>query len=172
MRHDEMIGKVQALAQLPDRGSAERAAHAVVTTLSERLPSGLARHVAAQLPPDMADAMRRAADAGAMPDAQGSGAQQSREQESRAQESRARGSGARAAEGSGTAGERFGLTAFAGRIAVRAGTDEDTALRDAAAVMEVLDAALAPELTERMAGALPADIRELLPLERASEADH
>ncbi|MFJ4800368.1 DUF2267 domain-containing protein [Streptomyces murinus] len=54
-----MIGKVQALAQLPDRGSAERAAHAVVTTLSERLPSGLARHVAAQLPPDMADAMRR-----------------------------------------------------------------------------------------------------------------
>ncbi|WP_199572643.1 DUF2267 domain-containing protein [Streptomyces murinus] len=167
MRHDEMIGKVQALAQLPDRGSAERAAHAVVTTLSERLPSGLARHVAAQLPPDMADAMRRAADAGAMPDAQGSGARESREQESRA-----RGSGARAAEGSGTAGERFGLTAFAGRIAVRAGTDEDTALRDAAAVMEVLDAALAPELTERMAGALPADIRELLPLERASEADH
>ncbi|MFJ3645059.1 DUF2267 domain-containing protein [Streptomyces murinus] len=164
MRHDEMIGKVQALAQLPDRGSAERAAHAVVTTLSERLPSGLARHVAAQLPPDMADAMRRAADAGAMSGARGSGAR-----ESRGQQSRAGGSGARTAEGK--AGERFGLTAFAGRIADRAGTDEDTALRDAAAVMEVLDAALAPELTERMAGALPADIRELLPLERASEAD-
>lgn len=164
MRHDEMIGKVQALAQLPDRGSAERAAHAVVTTLSERLPPGLARHVAAQLPPDMADAMRRAADAGAMSGARGSGAR-----ESRGQQSRAGGSGARTAEG--TAGERFGLTAFAGRIADRAGTDEDTALRDAAAVMEVLDAALAPELTERMAGALPADIRELLPLERASEAD-
>ncbi|MFF5404500.1 DUF2267 domain-containing protein [Streptomyces misionensis] len=139
MRHDEMIGKVQALAQLPDRGSAERAAHAVVTTLSERLPSGLARHVAAQLPPDMADAMRLAADATA----------------------------ATAAEGA--AGERFGLTAFAGRVADRAGTDEDTALREAAAVLEVLDAALAPELTERMAGALPADIRELLPVERASE---
>ncbi|MEW2626004.1 DUF2267 domain-containing protein [Streptomyces sp. NPDC048106] len=141
MRHDEMIGKVQALAQLPDRGSAERAAHAVVATLSERLPSGLARHVAAQLPPDMADAMRQAANAGAV-------------------------SGA---HGSGTSGERFGLTVFAGRIADRAGTDEDTALRDAAAVLEVLDAALAPELTERMAGALPADIRELLPVERASE---
>ncbi|MGW4886732.1 DUF2267 domain-containing protein [Streptomyces murinus] len=165
MRHDEMIGKVQALAQLPDRGSAERAAHAVVTTLSERLPSGLARHVAAQLRPDMADAMRRAADAEAMSGARGSGAR-----ESRGQQSRAGGSGARTAEG--TAGERFGLTAFAGRIADRAGTDEDTALRDAAAVMEVLDAAPAPELTERMAGALPADIRELLPLERASEADH
>ncbi|MFF9087577.1 DUF2267 domain-containing protein [Streptomyces sp. NPDC014991] len=136
MRHDEMIGKVQALAQLPDRGTAERAAHAVVTTLSERLPTGLARHVAAQLPHDMAAAMREAADASAGPD-------------------------------SGTSGERFGLTAFAGRIAVRAGTDEDTALREAAAVLEVLDAALAPELTERMAGALPADIRELLPTSRA-----
>ncbi|MFF7356043.1 MULTISPECIES: DUF2267 domain-containing protein [Streptomyces] len=138
MRHDEMIGKVQELAHLPDRGSAERAAHAVVSTLSERLPSGLARHVAAQLPPDMATAMREAADASATSDA-------------------------------GTAGERFGLTVFAGRIADRAGTDEDTALREAAAVMEVLDAALAPELTERMAGALPADIRDLLPVGRATE---
>ncbi|MEU0007267.1 DUF2267 domain-containing protein [Streptomyces sp. NPDC006314] len=137
MHHDEMIGKVQALAHLPDRGSAERAAHAVVTTLSERLPAGLARHVAAQLPPDMAAAMREAADA--------SGAD------------------------SGTAGERFGLTAFAGRIADRACTDEEGALREAVAVLEVLDAALAPELTERMAGALPADIRELLPVGRATE---
>ncbi|MEV6940369.1 DUF2267 domain-containing protein [Streptomyces sp. NPDC051132] len=109
---------------------------AVVSTLAERLPSGLARHVAAQLPPDLAAAMREAADASAGRD-------------------------------SGSAGERFGLTAFAGRVAARAGTDEDKALRDAAAVLEVLDAALAPELTERMAGALPADIRELLPVERA-----
>jgi uncharacterized protein (DUF2267 family) len=138
MHHDEMIGKVQALAQLPDRGSAERAAHAVVTTLSERLPSGLARHVAAQLPPDMAAAMRQVADVSGAGD-------------------------------SGTSGERFGLTAFAGRIADRAGTDEDTALREAAAVMEVLDAALAPELTERMADALPSDIRELLPVGRAGD---
>lgn len=138
MHHDEMIGKVQALAHLPDRRSAERAAHAVVSTLSERLPSGLARHVAAQLPPDLAAAMREAARAGAGADA-------------------------------GTAGERFGLTVFAGRIAGRAGTDEDTALRDAAAVLEVLDAALAPELTERMAGALPPDIRDLLPVGRAAD---
>ena len=136
MHHDEIIGKVQALAQVPDRGSAERATHAVVSTLSERLPSGLARHVAAQLPPDFAADMRRAAEASAGAD-------------------------------SGTAGERFGLTVFAGRIADRAGTDEDTALRDAAVVLEVLDAALAPELNERIAGALPSDIRELLPVERA-----
>ncbi|MFF9606289.1 DUF2267 domain-containing protein [Streptomyces sp. NPDC014684] len=138
MRHDEMIGKVRTLARLPDSGTAERATRAVVSTLSERLPSGLARHVAAQLPPDLAAAMRRAADAA---DAAGAG--------------------------SGHAGERFGLAVFAGRIADRAGTDEDTALREAAAVLEVLDAALAPELTERMAGALPSDIRELLPVERA-----
>lgn len=136
MKHDEMIGKVQALAHLPDRGSAERATQAVLSTLSERLPAGLARHVAAQLPSDLAAAMRQAADVSADHDA-------------------------------GTSGERFGLTVFAGRIADRAGADEDTALRDAAAVLEVLDAALAPELTERMAGALPADIRELLPVERA-----
>ncbi len=76
---------------------------------------------------------------------------------------------ASATSDAGTAGERFGLTVFAGRIADRAGTDEDTALREAAAVMEVLDAALAPELTERMAGALPADIRDLLPVGRATE---
>ncbi|MFI1767864.1 DUF2267 domain-containing protein [Streptomyces sp. NPDC020800] len=136
MKHDEMIGKVQALARLRDRGSAERATHAVLSTLSERLPSGLALHVAAQLPPDLATVVRQAVDGTADP-------------------------------GVGASGERFGLTVFAGRIADRAGTDEDTALRDAAAVLEVLDAALAPELTERMAGALPADIRELLPVERA-----
>ncbi|MFI5977537.1 DUF2267 domain-containing protein [Streptomyces sp. NPDC051452] len=137
MHHDELIGKVQSLAHLPDRDCAERAAHAVVSTLSERLPAGLARHVAAQLPPGMAAAMREAADA----------------------------SGADA----GTAGEKFGLIAFAGRVAVRTGTDEDAALRETAAVLEVLDAALAPELMERMADALPSDIRELLPVGRAAE---
>ncbi|MGW0997830.1 DUF2267 domain-containing protein [Streptomyces sp. NPDC002523] len=138
MHHDEMIGKVQELAQLPDRRAAGRVAHAVVSTLAERLPTGLARHVAAQLPPDMAAAMREAMDASPGTD-------------------------------SGTACERFGLTVFAGRIADRASTDESTALRDAAAVLEVLDAALAPELMERMARALPADIRELLPVGRAVE---
>ncbi|MER6524010.1 DUF2267 domain-containing protein [Streptomyces sp. NPDC001508] len=66
------------------------------------------------------------------------------------------------------AAERFDLTTFAGRIAGRAGTDEDAALREATAVLEVLDAALAPELMEHVSGALPADIRELLPSGRAS----
>ncbi|OWA11836.1 hypothetical protein B9W62_07165 [Streptomyces sp. CS113] len=136
MQHDEMTGKVQALAQLPDRGSAERATRAVLETLAERLPSALANHMAAQLPPTLAASVRQRTDS--------------------------------AADGHGsTSGERFDLTVFAGRIAGRAATDEETAIREAAGVLEVLDAALTPELTEKMAGVLPADIRELLPASRA-----
>ena len=138
MRHDEMIGKVQALARLPDRGSADRATRAVLSTLAERVPSGLAEHVAAQLPPELAAPMRQVRDS--------------------------------PADGRpNTSGERFDLPVFAGRIAGRAGTDEEAAVREAAAVLEVLDAALTPELTEKLAGALPADIRELLPAGRATE---
>ncbi|MET7295694.1 DUF2267 domain-containing protein [Streptomyces griseoloalbus] len=138
MHHDEIIGKVQALSRLPDRGSADRATRAVLSTLAERLPPGLAGHVAAQLPPTLAGPMRQATDS--------------------------------AADGPvSSSGERFGLTTFVGRIAGRAETDENAALREAAAVLEVLDAALAPELTEKVAGALPADIRGLLPVGRATE---
>ncbi|CAM5316365.1 DUF2267 domain-containing protein [Streptomyces pilosus] len=133
MQHDEIIGKVQALTRLPDRGSAETATRAVLTTLAERLPSGLTNHVAAQLPPTLAAPMRQAGDAA--PEA-----------------------------------ERFDLTTFAGRIAGRAETDEDAAVREAAAVMEVLDAALAPELTEKMVAALPRDIGGLLPAGRAGDS--
>ena len=140
MQHDEMIGKVQALAQLPSRGAADRATRAVLSTLAERLPSGLAGHVAAQLSPELAAPMRQAAEP--------------------ADDGRPN-----------TSGERFGLTVFAGRIAGRAGTDENAALREAAAVLEVLDAALTPELTQKVAGALPADIRTLLPAGRATESE-
>ncbi|WP_425385668.1 DUF2267 domain-containing protein [Streptomyces marokkonensis] len=129
---------MQALTRLPDRGSAETATRAVLTTLAERLPSGLTDHVAAQLPPTLAAPMRQARDS--------------------------------VAEGAATtSGERFGLTTFAGRIAGRAETDEDAALREAAAVLEVLDAALTPELTEKVAAALPKDIGALLPVGRAAE---
>ena len=107
MQHDEFIGKVQALT---------------------RLPSGLAGHVAAQLPPTLAAPMRQT-----------------------------------------TSGERFDLTTFAGRIAGRAETDEDAAVREAAAVLEVLDAALTPELTEKLVAALPRDIGNLLPAGRAAD---
>lgn len=138
MQHDEIIGKVQALAQLPGRGPAERATQAVLATLAERLPPGLAGHMAAQLPPELAASVRQVT----APSADGTG---------------------------GSSPERFDLTAFAGRIAGRAGTDEDAAVREAAAVLEVLDAALAPELMGHVADALPADIRELLPTGRADE---
>ncbi|MEW2075296.1 DUF2267 domain-containing protein [Streptomyces sp. NPDC012403] len=128
MQHDEFIGKVQALTRLPDRGTSEQATRAVLSTLAERLPSGLAGHVAAQLPPTLAAPMRQT-----------------------------------------TSGERFDLTTFAGRIAGRAETDEDAAVREAAAVLEVLDAALTPELTEKLVAALPRDIGNLLPAGRAAD---
>ncbi|BFO19174.1 hypothetical protein SHKM778_55620 [Streptomyces sp. KM77-8] len=62
MHHDEFIGKVQALTRLPDRGTSEQAARAVLSTLAERLPAGLTEHVAAQLPPTLAAPMREAKD--------------------------------------------------------------------------------------------------------------
>ncbi|TPQ23604.1 DUF2267 domain-containing protein [Streptomyces sporangiiformans] len=139
MRHDELIGKVQAQAQLPDRGAAEHTARAVLSTLAERIPEGLADHLAAQLPSDLAESMREKA-AGPTEDERRRGA-----------------------------GERFDLTAFAGRIAWRAGVPEDVALRQAAAVLEVLDAAVAPEEMEKLASVLPTDIRTLLPLARAED---
>ncbi|MEV8334817.1 DUF2267 domain-containing protein [Streptomyces niveus] len=137
MHHDELIGKIQALAQLPDRGSTERATQAVLRTLGERLPAGLADHVAAQLPPDLAATLRLPSEFAV-----------------------ARGQDA-------GSGERFDLIAFTGRVADRAGTTEDAALRESAAVLEVLDAALAPELMNKIAAALPVDIGALLPSGRA-----
>ncbi|MBY8880127.1 DUF2267 domain-containing protein [Actinacidiphila acidipaludis] len=139
MKHDEMIGKAQALAQLPDRGSAERAMDAVLRTLGERLPSGLADHMAAQLPASLGVCVHRAAESAALDGRDPS------------------------------VGERFDLTAFAGRVAGRAGTTEDAALQETAAVFEVLDAALAPELMDKMAAVLPADIGGLLPSGRSQE---
>lgn len=40
-------------------------------------------------------------------------------------------------------------------------------MRQAAAVLEALDAAVAPELMDKVAHALPRDIRELMPSARA-----
>ncbi|MBA0051914.1 DUF2267 domain-containing protein [Streptomyces sp. AJS327] len=63
-------------------------------------------------------------------------------------------------------GEKFGLTTFAGRVAWRDGTDEETAIRRAAAVFEVLDRAVAPELMAKLDDVLPEDVEELLPAAR------
>ena len=67
--------------------------------------------------------------------------------------------------------ERVGLTAFAGRVAWRAGIDEEAALQRSAVVLNVLDAVVSPEQMTKVAGALPADIRELLPTTRAVETE-
>ncbi|MBV6699800.1 DUF2267 domain-containing protein [Kitasatospora aureofaciens] len=137
MKYDEIIATVQELTGLPDRAAAARATKAVLLTLGERLPSGLAAHVAAQLPPELAAPVREA--------------MQEADTEGRTHAS----------------AERFGLPVFAGRVADRAGTSEDGGIREAAAVLEVLDAALAPELMDKLAAVLPHDIAELLPSGRA-----
>ncbi|MCD0484481.1 DUF2267 domain-containing protein [Streptacidiphilus sp. ASG 303] len=140
MHHDEFIGQVRARGALPDRAAAERAARATLETLGERVPVGLAEHMAAQLPPSLGQYLLRAA--------VGHGA--SRDERRR--------------------GERFDLTTFAGRIAWRSGTDEEVALREAGAVLDVLDASLSPELMRKLGHVLPHDIRELLPEARTQDA--
>ncbi|MEV4173236.1 MULTISPECIES: DUF2267 domain-containing protein [unclassified Nonomuraea] len=59
MQHDEFIGKVQARAHLRGREQAERASRATLETLGERIPEGLAEHLAAQLPHEIAENLRR-----------------------------------------------------------------------------------------------------------------
>jgi uncharacterized protein (DUF2267 family) len=55
MKHDEFIGQVQHRAALGSRGDAERAAHATLETLGERLAGGEAKDLASQLPPELGD---------------------------------------------------------------------------------------------------------------------
>ena len=53
MQHDELIGQVQADAQLGSRGAAEAAVRATLDTLAERLAGGLPENLGAQLPGDL-----------------------------------------------------------------------------------------------------------------------
>lgn len=64
MRHDEFIGQVQSRAGLSSRGDAERATRAVLETLGQRIPEGLADNVAAQLPHEIGEHLRRTIVAG------------------------------------------------------------------------------------------------------------
>ncbi|GAB7032542.1 DUF2267 domain-containing protein [Streptomyces sp. NPDC021749] len=148
MQHHEFLALVQERASLPDRGAAERAVRSTLETVGERVPSGLARHIAAQLPHELAGHLTR-------------------------EPQRSGGSAGPSAERPGGPpgdGERFDLTVFAARVAWRGGLSEQAALQEAAAVFEVLDAALAPELMEHLSHSLPHDIRELLPTTRAEDA--
>ncbi|GAA2424342.1 DUF2267 domain-containing protein [Streptomyces macrosporus] len=143
MRYEEFTGQVQARAGLPDRQSAERAVRATLETLAERMPDGVADHLAAQLPGEAAESLRRVV--------AGDETSPRRRADARSH------------------GEPFDLTTFAGRVAWRSRVPEDTAVREATAVLEVLDAAVSPELMLKVGHVLPADIRELLPSTRATE---
>ncbi|GAA4511184.1 MULTISPECIES: DUF2267 domain-containing protein [Nonomuraea] len=59
MRHDDFVGQVQARARLGDRAHAERAIRASLETLGERLPESLADKLAAQLPHEIGENLRR-----------------------------------------------------------------------------------------------------------------
>lgn len=141
MHYEELVRQVRTRAELPDRQSAERVVRATLETLAERVPDGVADHLAAQLPQEAAEHLRRVAASH-----EGSPEERAWRHEH---------------------GERFDLTGFVGRVAWRAKTTEDTAIREATAVFEVLDAAVSPELMDRLYGVLPRDIRALLPEARA-----
>jgi uncharacterized protein (DUF2267 family) len=59
MQHDEFVGQVQARARLADTGRAESAIRATLETLGERIPEGLAENLAAQLPREIGEHLRR-----------------------------------------------------------------------------------------------------------------
>ncbi|MGC9540541.1 DUF2267 domain-containing protein [Streptomyces sp. UG1] len=68
MQHDTFIGQVQARAHLDSRGTAEAATRATLETLAERIPASLADNLAAQLPPEIGEHLRRVATAPDQPD--------------------------------------------------------------------------------------------------------
>ncbi len=59
MKHDQFIGLVQDRAQLPSRGDAETATRATLETLGQRIPEHLAANLAAQLPQEIGEHLRR-----------------------------------------------------------------------------------------------------------------
>ncbi|MEV4683651.1 DUF2267 domain-containing protein [Streptomyces kurssanovii] len=63
MDHETFIGQVQDRAHLGSRGAAESATRATLETLAERVPAGLADNLAAQLPAEIGEHLRRVATA-------------------------------------------------------------------------------------------------------------
>src|ERR1044071_2500939 len=65
MEHAEFIGRVRQQASLPSTGDAERACRATLEALGEIAPEGLMDNIAAQLPSEEGEHLRRPiADAG------------------------------------------------------------------------------------------------------------
>lgn len=63
MDEDTLMGQVQASARLGSRADAERAVRAALETLAEKIPAGLSGHLAAQLPHEVGEDLRRIAEA-------------------------------------------------------------------------------------------------------------
>lgn len=61
MNHEQFIGRVQDKARLGTRGEAERATRATLETLAERIADGAAQNLAAQLPHEIGEHLRRQA---------------------------------------------------------------------------------------------------------------
>lgn len=61
MDHDDFIGQVQHRARLGSRGEAERATRATLETLAQRITDGTAGNLAAQLPSEIGEHLRRQA---------------------------------------------------------------------------------------------------------------
>ncbi|GAA3509213.1 DUF2267 domain-containing protein [Actinomadura keratinilytica] len=59
MQHSQFLGRVQNRGRLPDLGHAARACRATLETLGERVPEGLADNLAAQLPHEIGEHLRR-----------------------------------------------------------------------------------------------------------------
>ncbi|MDA0566323.1 DUF2267 domain-containing protein [Streptomonospora sp. S1-112] len=62
MQHDAFIGQVQARARLDSRGSAEAFTRATLETVAERINPDLADDLAAQLPQEIGENVRRVTD--------------------------------------------------------------------------------------------------------------
>jgi uncharacterized protein (DUF2267 family) len=69
VQHDEFIGQVQSRGKLDSRGQAERVTRSVLETIGDRIPDGLADNLAAQLPHEIGEHLRRTE----QPDKQGTG---------------------------------------------------------------------------------------------------
>lgn len=59
MQYDQFVGQVQARAHLANSGEATAAVRATLETLGERVPEGLANNLAAQLPREIGEHLRR-----------------------------------------------------------------------------------------------------------------
>ncbi|MFW6296672.1 MAG: DUF2267 domain-containing protein [Halothece sp.] len=58
MKSDEIIKRVQSVAQIPSKGEAEKAIQATLETLSERILGDEASNLAAQLPEEFGQCLR------------------------------------------------------------------------------------------------------------------